>query len=129
MMLRDIDHHTGQITVLDVRIGALREPWERQIAQLDAIPGFGVTAAQDLIAEIGTDMTVFPAARHLCSWARVAPRVRESGGKARGRSATGRGNPYVTGALGEAAVTAGGPRPSPAPSTGACSGTCRSYET
>ena len=45
--------------------------------------------------------------RHLCSWARVAPRARESGGKAKGRSATGRGNPYITGALGEAAVTAG----------------------
>jgi transposase len=85
MMLRNIDHCTAQITVLDVRIAALCEPWGRQIAQLDAIPGFGVTTAQDLIAEIGVDMTVFPAAGHLCSWARVAPRVRESGGKAKGR--------------------------------------------
>jgi len=107
MMLRNIDHLTAQITLLDVRIAALCEPYERQLAQLDAIPGFGVTNAQDLIAEIGVDMSVFPTAGHLCSWARVAPRARESGGKAKGRATTGYGNPYIGATLGEAAVTAG----------------------
>jgi transposase len=107
MMLRSIDHLTAQITLLDVRIAALCQPWERQIAQLDAIPGFGVTTAQDLIAEIGTDMTVFPTAGHLCSWARVAPRVKESAGRRKGSSTTGHGNAYADGALGEAAVSAG----------------------
>jgi hypothetical protein len=52
-------------------------------------------------------MSAFPAAGHLCSWARVAPRVRESGGRRKGKSATGRGNPYIGGTLGEAAATAG----------------------
>lgn len=107
MMLDNIDHFTAQVTVLDERIAALCEPYERQVAQLDKIPGFGVTAAQDLIAEIGTDMTVFPTAGHLCSWARVAPRVKESGGKRKGKSATGRGNPYIGGTLGETAVSVG----------------------
>jgi transposase len=107
MMLRNVDHLTGQIAMLDVRIAALCEPWERQLAQLDAIPGFGVTNAQDLIAEIGVNMSVFPTAGHLCSWARVAPRARESGGKAKGRTTTGYGNPYIGATLGEAAVTAG----------------------
>jgi transposase len=107
MMLDNIDHLTTQIAVLDERIAVLCEPYERQIAQLDAIPGFGVTTAQDLIAEIGVDMTAFPTAGHLCSWARVAPRVKESGGKRKGKSATGRGNPYIGGTLGEAAVSAG----------------------
>jgi transposase len=73
MMLDSIDHLTAQIAVLDERIAMLCEPYERQVAQLDAIPGFGVTTAQDLIAEIGVDMTVFPTAGHLCSWARLAP--------------------------------------------------------
>jgi len=107
MMLRNVDHLTGQIAMLDVRIAALCEPYERQIAQLDAIPGFGVTNAQDLIAETGVDMSVFPTAGHLCSWARVAPRARESGGKPKGKATTGFGNPYIGATLGEAAVTAG----------------------
>jgi transposase len=107
MMLGNIDHHTAQIAVLDERIAVLCEPYQRQIAQLDAIPGFGVTTAQDLIAEIGAGMTAFPTAGHLCSWARVAPRTKESGGRRKGKSATGRGNPYVGAALGEAAASAG----------------------
>ena len=83
----------------------LCEPYARQIAQLDAIPGFGVITAQDIIAEIGTDMTVFPTAGHLVSWARQAPQVSESVGKRKGRN-TGRGNPYIGGALSEASVNA-----------------------
>ena len=78
-----------------------------KIRQLDAIPGFGVITAQDIIAEIGTDMTVFPTAGHLVSWARQAPQVSESAGKRKGKNATGRGNPYIGGALGEASVNAG----------------------
>jgi transposase len=106
MMLDSIDQLTAQIAMLDERITVLCEPYERQIQQLDGIPGFGVTAAQDLIAEIGTDMGAFPTAGHLCSWARVAPRARESG-KRKGKSATGRGNPYIGGTLGETAASTG----------------------
>src|SRR5450631_441 len=106
MMLDSIDELTAQVAVLDERIAVLCEPYERQVEQLDGIPGFGVTAARDLIAEIGTDMSAFPTAGHLASWARVAPRARESG-KRKGRSATGRGNPYIGGTLGETAASAG----------------------
>lgn len=107
MMLGNIDHLTGQVTVLDAKIAELCRPYERQIAQLDTIPGFGITTAQDIIAEIGVDMTVSPTAAHLCSWARYAPRVRESAGKRKGKNATGRGNPYIGGAIGEASANAG----------------------
>jgi transposase len=106
MMLENIDHYAAQIAVLDEKIAVLCEPYEHQIAQLDGIPGFGVTSAQELIAEIGVDMTVFATAGHLCSWARVAPRARESG-KRKGSTATGRGNPYIGGTLGDAAATVG----------------------
>ena len=107
MMLDNIDQLTAQIAVLDERIAVLCEPYERQIAQLDGIPGFGVRTAQDLIGEIGVDMAAFPTAGHLCSWARLAPRVRESAGRRKGKNATGRGNPYIGGTLGEAAAGAG----------------------
>jgi transposase len=107
MMLDSIDHYSAQIAMLDEKIAALCEPYARQVAQLDGITGFGVKTAQDLIAEIGIDMSAFPTPGHLCSWARVAPRVKESGGKRKGKNATGRGNPYIGAALGEASVSVG----------------------
>ena len=65
MMLANIDHLTAQIDELSARIEELCEPYERRIAQLDAVPGFGMITAGDIIGEIGVDMTVFPAAGHL----------------------------------------------------------------
>jgi transposase len=56
MMLDNSGHFSAQIAVLDEKIAALCEPYERQVAQLDAIPGFGVKNAQDLIGEIGVDI-------------------------------------------------------------------------
>jgi transposase len=107
MMLANIDHLTAQVSELSAAIEVLCEPYAGQIAQLDAIPGFGIITAQDIIAETGTDMTVFATAGHLCSWARQAPQVSQSAGKRKGRNATGRGNPYIGAALGEAAIGAG----------------------
>jgi len=107
MILEDIDQLTAQIRKLDARITQMCAPYERQVAQLDSIPGFGVTTAQDLIAEIGVDMSVFPTPAHLASWARQAPGVRESAGKRKGKTATGRGSPWVGGALGDASAAVG----------------------
>ena len=107
MMLGNIDHIQARVDELNAKIAVLCEPYARQITQLDAVPGFGIITAQDIIAEIGTDMTVFPASGHLCSWARRCPQVASSAGKRKGRNATGRGNPYLGAALGEAAVNAG----------------------
>ena len=107
MMLATIDYYTARIGELTAKINVLCEPYARQIAQLDAVPGTGVITAQDIIAEIGTDMTVFPTAAHLVSWAKWCPQVAQSGGKRKGANATGRGNRYLSAALGEAAVSAG----------------------
>jgi len=107
MMLDSIDQLTAQIQVLDGKIADMCQPYEQQIEQLDGIPGFGTTTAQDLIAEIGVDMSAFPTAGHLASWARTAPRVSESAGKRKGKNATGRGNPYIGGTLGEASISTG----------------------
>ena len=85
----------------------LCEPYLHQIGQLSATPGTDVITAQDVIGEIGIDMTVFPTAGHLASWTRWAPRVTQSGGKRKGKNATGQGNPYFGAACGEAAISAG----------------------
>jgi transposase len=107
MMLAAIDSFTAQIDQLTAKIEALTQPWLRQIHQLDAVPGTGILSAQDVIAEIGVDMTVFPTAAHLVSWAKWCPQVRQSGGKRLGSNAAGRGNPYLSAALGEIAISAG----------------------
>jgi transposase len=107
MMLAAIDSFTTQIDQLTARIEILTEPWLRQIEQLDAVHGTGRISAQDVIAEIGTDMTVFPTAAHLVSWARWCPQVAQSGGKRKGNNASGRGNPYLSAALGEISIGAG----------------------
>ncbi len=107
MMLAAIDHYTAQIAALTARIEALTEPYLSQVAQLDAVDGIGAVCAQDIIAEIGTDMAVFPTAAHLVSWAKWSPQVKQSAGKRKGSNATGRGNPYLGAALGEAVICAG----------------------
>ena len=107
MMLANIGHLTAQIDKLSAQIEVLCEPYLHQISQLDAVPGFGIITAQDIIAEIGVDMTVFPTAGHLASWARRCPQVTSSAGKRKGSNATGNGNPYIGAALGEAAANAG----------------------
>lgn len=107
MMLATIDYYTSQIDELTAKIEVLCEPYLRQITQLDAVHGTGIISAQDVIAEIGVDMTVFATAGHLVSWARWCPQVAQSGGKRRGSNAAGRGNPYLSAALGEIAISAG----------------------
>ena len=73
--------------------------------RLDEISGIGPLGAQVIIAEIGLDMGRFPTPGHLVSWAKLCPRTIQSGAKHRG-GATGKGNPYLKGVLGEAAAAA-----------------------
>ena len=107
MMLAVIDHYTTQIEALNARIETLIEPYLHQVGQLDAVHGIGPVCAQDIIAGTGTDMTAFPTASHLVSWAKWPPQVKQSAGKRKGGNATGRGNPYLSAALGEASISAG----------------------
>jgi transposase len=91
---------------LDVKLDELIAPFTNAVERLDEIPGIGRLAARLLLAELGTDMTRFPTAGHLVSWAKYAPGVKESAGKRKGRGSTGYGNPYLARVLGEAAVAA-----------------------
>ena len=105
MMLQRTEALTGQIEALTGRIEEVIAPFAAQVAQLDEIPGIGVTGAQELIAEIGVDMTRFPSAGHLVSWAKCAPKARQSAGRSK-PGTTGKGNPWLASALGEAAIGA-----------------------
>ena len=105
MMLDRTDALTAQIEALTGRIDEAIALFAHQVTQLDEIPGIGKTGAQELIAEIGTDMTRFPTAGHLVSWAKYAPKARQSAGKNK-PGTTGKGNPWIGGTLGEAGIGA-----------------------
>jgi len=99
-MLAHIDSLSTQIDDVGARIEAVIAPFAPAAARLDEITGVGLTAAQELIAEIGVDATRFPTPAHLVSWAKFAPIDKNSAGKKRGGS-TGKGNPWLAGTLGE----------------------------
>jgi len=105
-MLAHIDAIDADIAAIEDRIEELVAPFAAAVATLDDIPGVGATAARAIIAEIGVDMSRFPTAAHLASWAKFAPGVKESAGRNKGNGSTGHGNRYLARALGEAAVGA-----------------------
>jgi transposase len=106
-MLARIDQVDADLADLDVRIEAEIAPFAEEAARLDEIPGIGQHAACVILSEIGIDMSRFPTAAHLCSWARFAPGVKEAAGRRKGNETTGHGNPYLARVLGEAALSAG----------------------
>ena len=105
-MLTHIDALDADIAAVDARIEELIVPFADAVARLDVIPGIGPVAAQTIIAEIGVDMTRFPTAAHLASWAKFSPIISESAGRKKGKNATGHGNRYLARALGEAVAGA-----------------------
>jgi transposase len=105
-MLNRIDGISADIATVQERIDTQIAPFAQAVARLDEIPGVGVTAAQLILAEVGTDMSRFPTPAHLASWARFAPGVSESAGRKKGNAGTGHGNRYLARVLGEAAVGA-----------------------
>jgi transposase len=104
-MLNRIDTLAVDIAALDTRIEQLIAPFAQAAARLDEITGVGERAAQELVAEIGVNMTVFPTAAHLVSWAKFAPIEASSAGRKKSGS-TGKGNPWLAGTLGEIVAAA-----------------------
>jgi transposase len=106
-MLARVDAITADITGLDARIEAEIRPFAAAAGKLDEVPGINLIGAHAILAETGIDMTRFPTAGHLVSWAKYAPGVNESAGKKKGKNSTGHGNPYLARVLGNAAAAAG----------------------
>ncbi|MGC4857397.1 IS110 family transposase [Micromonospora sp. DT4] len=98
-----IDQHTAAINRLTERIEVMMEPFQGFRDLIRSIPGIGIGTADVIIAETGADMTRFPTAKHLASWAGTTPGNNESAGKVKS-SRTRPGNPYLQGALGAAAM-------------------------
>jgi transposase len=98
-----IDRHTTAIDALTARIEVAMEPFQGFRELIRTIPGIATLTADVVIAETGADMSRFPTAGHLASWAGTTPGNNESAGKVKS-SRTRPGNPYLQGALGAAAM-------------------------
>lgn len=100
-----LDYLDRQIAEFSKRIEELMVPFEAAVRRITTIPGVGVRTAQNILSEIGTDMSRFPTAQHLASWTAVCPGNRESAGK-RQSGRTNHGNRWLRVALTQAAWAA-----------------------
>ena len=105
LYLDRIDAHAADIARLDARIEEAIAPFRSVRELLMSIPGWSQIIANVFIAETGADMSVFPTAAHLASWAGVAPGCNESAGRIKS-AATQPGNRHLKAALGVAALSA-----------------------
>uniref|UniRef100_UPI001C401C6F IS110 family transposase n=1 Tax=Paenibacillus allorhizosphaerae TaxID=2849866 RepID=UPI001C401C6F len=102
-MLTHIDFLNEQIVELDIEVAKRLDPFQQDIERLDTIPGIARRTAEQILAEVGTDVgSRFPSAAHLSSWVGLVPGQNESAGK-RKSSKTRKGNKYLRSALIEVA--------------------------
>jgi len=101
-LLGDLDAVDSKIERLEQEIVTRVAPYADLIARLCTIPGIDTVTAWTLLAEIGVDMTAFPDADHLASWAGLCPGLKESAGK-RMSGRTRKGDCYLRRALCQAA--------------------------
>jgi len=100
-----IDRHTQAIDEVTDRIEQVIEPFRGFRELICTIPGINTLVADVITAETGADMSRFPTASHLASWAGTCPGSNESAGRVKSTK-TRPGNPYLKGALGVAAMSA-----------------------
>lgn len=100
--LAQVDQLTSGMRELEARMGDVLAPFQEHVDNLTTIPGVNDTTARVLAGEIGLDMSRFPTAGHLISWAGLCPRLDESAGKHRSRRIR-KGAPWLKTALVSAA--------------------------
>jgi transposase len=104
-LLAHLDYIDEAIATLSTEIESRLAPFADQLTRLDSIPGINRRTAEVIIAEVGVDMSVFPSAAHLASWAALCPGNNESAGKHKSGK-TRKGNRWLRNALIEAAAGA-----------------------
>jgi transposase len=104
-LLNQIESLDATIAKFDQQILEYCRPFEAAVERLDTIPGVARETAEIIVSEIGIDMSRFPSADHLASWAGVAPGNHESAGK-RLSGRTTKGNQALVDALTQAAWAA-----------------------
>ena len=94
-----------EIAAFNLRIEEATRPFDDLVALLDTAPGINRRTAENVLAEIGLDMTVFPSAKHLASWAAICPGHYESAGR-QTHGTIRKGNRWLRGTIVQAALAA-----------------------
>ncbi len=81
LLMEQFDHLDRAVHLLEARIEETLRPSEEAIRRLSTVPGVDRVTAENILAEIGTDMSRFRTAAHLASWAGMCPGNNESAGK------------------------------------------------
>lgn len=104
-ILAHIDFLDENIALVSEEVASRVDPFEQTIRLLCTIPGVEQRTAQVIISEIGTDMSRFPSANHLASWAGLCPGNNETAGK-RKNGKTRKGDQWLRRAMVEVAWAA-----------------------
>jgi transposase len=99
-ILAHVDFLEESLALVQQEMEQALSPFEEAMTLLQSIVGLHETAAAAIVAEIGVDMSRFPSAKHLASWAGVCPGNKQSGGKRLSGKPT-KGNPYLRAILAE----------------------------
>jgi len=102
LLLQQVDASDAMVAEVTHRIESLTRPNEEAVTRLTSIPGIDQRSAQNILAEIGTDMSRFKTSAHLASWAGICPGNHESAGK-RKTGRTAKGNRWLRRTLCQAA--------------------------
>jgi len=104
-ILAHIDYLEQAVTQMENEIERSLAPFLQALELLQTIPAIKSVAASAILAEIGTDMSRFPSAGHLASWAGLCPSNKQSAGK-RLKGPLNRGNVWLRAIMGEVAWNA-----------------------
>lgn len=105
MLLDQLAEVEARLERVSARIEEVMAPFEPARRRLETIPGVAQLTAEAVLAEIGVDMSQFPSAAHLCSWAGICPGNHRSAGQQKTGKTT-RGSRWLRRALTEAAWAA-----------------------
>lgn len=105
-LLSDLEHLDRKIESTTARLAMYMAPHHDLVLRLCTVPGIDKIVAWTILSEIGSDVSAFPDAKHLASWAALCPGSNESAGR-RKSGRTNKGNKYLRRALVQAAWAAG----------------------
>lgn len=98
MLVRVYERSQAEISEVEGKIMESARKYDSAVELISTAPGISRLAAVSIISELGTDLSMFPSAGHLCSWVGMCPGNNESAGKKKSTRIT-QGNSHLKNVL------------------------------